>query len=375
MKILVLKNPLESTPGGGGELHTMQVMRYLRERGHEIYFAGSCPELLSMARQENFETEEIDWAGSEAVSEMAIMKFFFKKKSIKKRYREYLIEQQKSRGIDLLYILSWNEKFLLGPIAEELGMRMVFVEHKLLGRFIAHNPWQKAYVEAAKQATSIAVSQSVKRSIVNQGVPESRVRVVYNGIDLKEFASVTKSAESKFQLGAISRLVPEKDLGRLIEAVKILRSKFPDISLEIVGQGPEKAKLEAGVRDAGLENEVKFIGGLDRHGISKFLSGLDIFVLLSTRGESFGLTLAEAGYMKLPCITTNIGGEAEVVSDRQTGLIIPANDTRALVDALGKLLGDENLRKQYGEAAHKRVQDNFTIDKMLAGIASIIETK
>ncbi len=374
MNILILKNPLESTPGGGGELHTMQVARHLRDRGHKVYFAGSCPESLKLARQDSFSTEEINWAGPEAVNEKSILKFFLKWPSIKKKYKKFLEIQKQKNNIDTLYIISWNEKFLLGSIAKNLGMKLIFIEHRLLGRFIKLNPFKAWYIKNSRQAINIAVSKTVEQSMIDIGVPREQIKLVYNGIDPAEFEN-TEIQRRGNEIGVIARLDKEKGLSYLIEAVSKLQADFLNLRLEIVGVGPEKPGLQADIKRLSLEDKVKFLGNLDRQSIAKFLSRIDIFALPAIMPEAFGLVFAEAGFMKVPVVTTNIGAAREIIIDNKTGLLIPPNDTNSLASALKKLLRDKNLREQMGETAHKRIVAKFTIDKMLNGITAIIESK
>jgi glycosyltransferase involved in cell wall biosynthesis len=372
MNILVLKNPYESQPGGGGEKHTLEVTEFLRSQGHQIRFAGSCDYLLEMAQAAGFYTERIDWAGREAVAEGAIVKFAFSWPIIKKKYERYLEFQKKENRIEALYILSWNEKFLLAPIAQQLGLKLFFIEHRLLERSIKLNPFRQWYISGSKYATIIAVSEAVKKSITDLGITPSRIKVVTNGVDT-DFLDKYKNSQAKGRkiIGVVSRLSSEKGLDILLRAWQKVHKENPAWSLAIAGAGPEEKKLRDLSRGLGLRN-IKWLGYLDsRKKLAEFLSRLDIFAL-PTRSESFGLALAEAGYLEVPCISSNIGGVTEVIKDGQTGLLIPPDDIAALEITLQKFIDNPQQRRLLGVAARARVQKLFTKDRMLSEISKII---
>jgi len=375
MNILILKNPYESQPGGGGEKHTLEVAEYLRNQGHRIHFAGSCQYLMKMAKTAGFPTQWIDWAGTEAVSEGAIMKFAVSWPRIKKRYQKFLRQMKKEKQIDILYILSWNEKFLLAPIAQELGMKTLFVEHRLLERYIRLNPFKNWYLKGTETARVLAVSEAVKSTAVDLGVKPARITVITNGVDtasLDKYRVRVKKGPLPGRIGVVSRLSPEKGLDILLKAFARLRKEFPKLKLDIAGDGPERSNLEKLSQQLSVTDQVKFIGYLDGpKKLARFLSGLEVFALPS-RSESFGLALAEAGYLGIPCVASNIGGTKEVIVDGETGLLVPRDDDEALARAIAKLLRDGNLRKKLGQAARERVEKNFSKGRMLAEIEKFL---
>lgn len=365
MNILIIKNPISSQPHGGGERHTMQVARHWRECGHKVYFATTCRYLREQAERDGFAVDNISWAGKEAVTERALVKFMFTWPTLQGRWKKYLAIVKERRQIDCLYIYSWNEKFLIGPLAQSLGMKLIFVEHRLLEDYIKRNPFRGWYVKNSKRATVVAVSEAVKRGALAIGVPEKNIRVIYNGIDLAEFKNFTKQPHSGVRLGTISRLSSDKGLGGLIGAVAKVKARFRDVKVDIVGAGPDREILQAAVNKLGLEETVKFRGSLARDQVVEFLSTLDIFTLTPTHGESFGLVLAEAGAAQLPCVVADVGGVAEVVKNNETGLVVPPANEAALVVALDKLLDDPGWRERLGKAARERVEKMFTLERML----------
>lgn len=372
MNILIIKNPIDSQPHGGGERHTMQVADHWRECGHKVYFATTCRYLRESAKRDGFTVDDISWAGREAVTELALVKFIFTWPLIRRRWKKYLAIVKERRRIDCLYIYSWNEKFLLGPLAAKLGMKLIFVEHRLLENYIKRNPFRSWYIKNSKMATVIAVSEAVKRGALAVGVPAAKVKVIYNGIDLAEFKNFTKPSHSGLRLGTISRLSSDKGLGGLIGAVAKVKARFKNIEVDIVGAGSDREILQAAVNKLGLDQTVKFRGSLARNQVVEFLGTLDIFTLTPTHGESFGLVLAEAGAAYLPCVVTDVGGVAEVVKNNVTGLVVPPANSAALTVALKKLLDNQAWRERLGQAARARVERMFTLERMLKEFDQLI---
>lgn len=372
MNILIIKNPIHSQPHGGGERHTMQVANHWRQAGHKIYFATTCPYLGDWARRDGFEVEDISWAGQEAVTEKALAKFTVTWPLLRRRWKTYLKQKKKGWGIDCLYIYSWNEKFLLGQIARSLGLKMIFVEHRLLEKFIKLNPFRTWYVRNSRQATVVAVSEAVKRGALEVGVPAANIKVIYNGIDLEEFHGFCPVAHKNLRLGTISRLSSDKGLESLIAASAPIAKTHENLEVDIVGAGPDEKPLRQKVIESGLKGTVKFIGSLPREEVVKFLGTLDIFTLTPTHGESFGLVLAEAGAAGLPCVVTDVGGVAEVVKNGETGIVVPPGNLAALTVALKKLLDNPAWRDRLGQAARRRVEKMFTLERMLSDFDKIL---
>lgn len=373
--ILIIKNPFESQGFSGGEVHTMQVASYLRSKGHNIFFAGTCPDLLEAAKKENFPVEYINIGGKEAVGKIAVLKFIFTWPMIYFKYKKYLNKVKKENNINILYLLSWNEKFLLAPMATKLGMRTFFVEHRLLGRYIYWNPFRLFYKYGTKFAKVIAVSLAVKKELLKLGVKSEKIEVIYNGIDEKKFTNVNDGKFTKKQdeivIGTISRLYPDKGLEYLLEGFKKASEKMYNLSLKIVGSGPSEKELKSLARELKIEN-ADFLGRIAHSDIPKFLKSIDIFTLTSVWGESFGIVLGEAGLMGKPCIATNIGGMPEVIKDGETGIIIEPKSSQAVADAIIKLAGGRQLAKVMGENAKKRIEKYFLLGTMLNKIEKLV---
>lgn len=378
--ILIIKNPIESQGFSGGEIHTLQIANYMRDCGNKVYFAGTCPDLLNAAKEEGFPIQFLKFGGQEAVDKIAVIKFFFTWPFVYFKYKKYLKKMRDEKSINILYLISWNEKFLLAPIASRLGMKVFFVEHRLLEKYIQYNPFKLFYVYGSKYARIIAVSKAVEKGLIKMGIEEDRISIIYNGIEINKFIKVKKSFFSKKNreviIGTISRFSKDKGLNYLIYGFKLAQETMPNLRLKIVGSGHEEKELKNMVQKLNIKKSVEFLGRLsNKKEIPEFLNSIDVFVLSSLWGESFGIVLAEAGIMEKPSIVTNVGGMPEVIKDKETGLIIKPRNSREISKTILYLSQNPNLAKKMGTAAKNRIINNFSVDIMLKKINNIFEGK
>lgn len=214
----------------------------------------------------------------------------------------------------------------------------------------------------------IANSHDTKQMILDAGVPESKIHVVYNGIAVPEELPDRVSSrerlgirEDEFVIATAARLVPSKGIASLIGAFQRLSAGSPVPLLLIAGDGPERASLEQAAAKSG---NIRFLGRVDN--IHEVYAAADIFALPS-RDEAFGLVYAEAALHNIPSIGANDGGVPEVVQDGSTGIIVPLDDENALASAIDRLRFDPDLRKKLGTAAKERTLRIFAEEPMAEG--------
>jgi glycosyltransferase involved in cell wall biosynthesis len=163
-------------------------------------------------------------------------------------------------------------------------------------------------------------------------------------------------------VGTVARLVAVKDLGLLLDAVALLRKEAPDLHAVIVGDGPERRRLEYRAMDQGLSERVSFLGQIP--GVWSVLPRLDVFVLTSEY-EGIPISVLEAMATGVPVVATAVGGLPEAVEDGVTGFLVKRQDDRArtasaLAARMAELLHDDELRRRMGEAGKIRVAERFS---------------
>jgi len=194
--------------------------------------------------------------------------------------------------------------------------------------------------------------------------PDRSVRVVHNGVsDVPQRARPDRDGVPIAIM--VARLAAPKDHLLLLHAMAGLDLPW---RLRLVGDGPQRHRIEAAVAALGLADRVRLVG--DSDAVPKLLASSHVAVLVS-RQEGFPLVVLEAMRAGLPVIASNVGGVAEAVQDGVTGLLVPQGDEAALRVALGRLCGNPALRQSMGEAGRRAYEAHFTVGHMLAGTLDV----
>ncbi|HYE37945.1 glycosyltransferase [Methylocaldum sp.] len=209
---------------------------------------------------------------------------------------------------------------------------------------------RKRLVKALRNASHVfSVSRALKEHAVRLGAKSEKISVVGNGVALSKFEPVDRF-EARRQLGVspqarvlitVGSLVPRKGFHRVIELLPNLVEKYPDLIYLIVGgPGPEGDigdTLKALVVQLNLEQHVRFLGAMPPERLKWLLSAADLFVL-ATSNEGWANVFLEAMACGLPVVTTDVGGNREVVCRDELGFTVPFGDPVALLDALHRAL-------------------------------------
>ena len=208
----------------------------------------------------------------------------------------------------------------------------------------------------------IAVSDDAARLCVEaDGVAARKVTRIWNGIDLSDF-SFAGPAAAPIAI-SVARLSAEKDFPTLLRAVALALRQVPDLRLKLVGDGPERAKLEGLTRELGITSCVEFLG--ERTDVPSLLAQAGFFVS-SSLTEGISLTLLEAMAVGLPVIATAVGGNSEIVDDGVTGHLVPPDDPYTLARAIVSLCGTDHRWPALGQAGRDRVAKHFEVRRMVS---------
>jgi len=213
------------------------------------------------------------------------------------------------------------------------------------------------------------------------GFPSRRITVIHNGVDSQRFCPDAEArarvrqelgiSEDGFCVGCVGNLLPIKDHLTLLKAVAGMAATARDWRLLIVGEGPERANLEAfAASHPDWREGVSFAGSSNR--IPELLNAMDVYVLPSIM-EGISNSLLEAMATGLPVTATATGGNPEVVADGESGLLFPVGDARQLTEQLLLLRARPEWRLQLGQKARLRVRQDFSIDAMAQKYEQVYE--
>jgi len=216
----------------------------------------------------------------------------------------------------------------------------------------------------------VAASDSIRATLLNDGIEASKIARVYEGIDVHRIqAEPPANIHAELWLpthapvvGATAALTAEKGHRHLIDAAALVIREVPDARFVILGEGDLRASLERQIKELRLERHV-FLPGF-RADVLAFLRAFDVFVMPSI-AEGLGTSLLDAMAAAKATVATNTGGIPEVVADGETGLLIPPRDDHALAQAIIRLLKDKPLRDRMGEAGLARVRRVFSAARMV----------
>jgi L-malate glycosyltransferase len=224
----------------------------------------------------------------------------------------------------------------------------------------------------------IAASEAIRKMLVADGVPSERAITVHEGIDLEHvLAAPPVNVHQAFWLphqapvvGNVAALVPHKGHRHLIEAAHLVVREMPDTRFLILGEGELREQLERQIRDYHLEKHVLLPGF--RTDVIGCIKGFDLFVMSSVT-EGLGTSLLDAMACSRASVATRAGGLPELVQAGRTGVLVEPRDHAAMAGEIVRLLKDEGLRRQMGEAARTRVAERFTVERMVAETAAVYE--
>lgn len=208
----------------------------------------------------------------------------------------------------------------------------------------------------------IAVSEHIADLLASDGIPRESITVVHNGVAATEIPDPIRSwsHEGLVVLGSVGRLHHVKNYPALIEACALLERD--DWRLVIYGEGPQREELEQLVARSGLSGKVSLPGYIDD--LAQAFASIDVYVQPSL-SEGFGLAVVEAMVAGKPVVVTPVGGLAEIVVDRKTGVVAKGSSQADLAETLSLVLEDEDLRASIAQAGRVSVLERFSQSRWL----------
>ena len=236
-----------------------------------------------------------------------------------------------------------------------------------------HRRLALAWTDSLATVTT-AVSHRVARTLVDMGVPATRVHVIPNGVDVRalgpHLAAQRVGLRRSLGIGddaffwfAAGRMEAPKDYPNLLAAMALLSKESPPVRLAIAGQGPLFDEIRGRVTALQLDGVVSLLGMRDD--VPACMAAADATVLASA-WEGLPTVALESLAVETPMVCTDVGGVREIVEDGRSGFIVPSRNPEALATAMTAMMAcSKNERRQMGSFGRKRIEHNFALDRVL----------
>lgn len=340
---------------GGPEKQVLEHARRLGRRGINVVLASfreglATNELLERARSEGIETREL--ASRNALSPASVLD---------------VVRMLKADRVEVLCTHGYKSD-ILGRLASwYAGIPQVVISRGWTGedrKVRLYEGLDKKILTLANHV--VPVSNGQKEKIKKLGVPEKRLTVIYNGVEVNGGGRCDSGIKREFGFAgdtvlvvSAGRLSPEKNYSGFIDAAVEVSRKKKNVGFIVFGEGPLRKELEKKIDDAGLGG--KFLLPGFRKNVSSLFSGADIFVL-SSFTEGLPNVVLEAYASGRPVVATAVGGTPEVVTDGAAGFLVDPGETGVMADRILTLASDAGLREEMGKKGYERVRDLFGFD-------------
>ncbi|MDE2391586.1 MAG: glycosyltransferase [Rhodospirillales bacterium] len=291
------------------------------------------------------------------------------------------------RRPDLIHAHFGVEGVYALPLAARLGVPLVTTFHGFdatLGPLglLANPAWARYALGRGRLARQgglfLAVSNFLRQKLLALDFPPERVLTHYIGVDTQAIAPRTPALEEPIILH-VARLQEVKGTEYLIRAFALIAAQHPLARLVIIGEGKLRKRLERLARETGLAERIAFLGAKPHEQVLGWMRRAAMLVLPSIKTESgreegLGMVMLEAAASSVPGIGTRVGGIAEGIEEGVTGFLVPERDPEALSVAIATLLANPSLRVRMGEAARRRMEQQFDLTRQTAALEEIYDS-
>jgi L-malate glycosyltransferase len=331
----------------GTERNLLTIIRHLDRQKFEPFLITL--QDCEFYRAGKFDCETLCWHCNRVLSTA-----FFAK-------RTQLVEFMREKAIDVVQTFFLEAHLLGGSAARKAGIKLVVSSRRNLG--YSYGLKEKILLKIANRYPQrfLANSQAVANTIARvEGCWREQFDVIYNGVELS-----SRVPDERHQVNSVvmvANLRPVKSIPTLIKAAAIVAKEIPNVRFKIVGEGPDRHKLQGMINALKLQSFVSMPGAATD--VHNAISTAAIGALTSS-SEGFSNSLLEYMNAGLAIVATRVGGNDEIVQDGVNGYLVDAGDEEAFADCLLKLLREPELARSLGRAGRKLVEEQFSVEAMV----------
>jgi len=364
---------IDSFNQGGSERQALQLTRLLVESGRfKVHLASLSPEGILRDSISDLDLGEIPSFPLNSFTDQNAVKQL-------RRFVRWL----KSSRIDILHTHDFytNVFGMAGGGLARLPVRVASMRETAGMRSAAQKQVQRIAYSMAHHV--VANSNAVREKLVNDGVAPEKVSVIYNGLDVRRLATTLSRAESLSLLG----LPPEiearrfiailanmrhevKDYPMFLRSARKVKEAVPDAGFLLAGEGELSDSLRGLAVELGIDDSAFFLGRCER--VAELLAVSEICVL-SSKAEGFSNSILEYMAAGRPVVVTSVGGAGEVVTEGETGYLVPSGDDAMMADRLIALLRDPERARAMGAKGKQVVESKFSCEAQLARTESLYD--
>ena len=340
----------------GAPYHVMQLAIALKKLKYDVLVVAPPGPLIKSCAKENLKTEIVPMSGPfDRRADHEI-------REILQKFSPQIAHFHGVRG-------GWIGRLAARKLPD---VKKVYTEHLWTKYYhLSNSAYEKFQLNGLKfmdrwTDKTIAVSEAVSDFLISQGFDKKKIVLIPNGVrpDFLKLTRIKKPKEAPLVIGSVGSLNQVKNYRNMILAVARAKEKLPELDFhyQIIGEGPLRKQLELLVKKKKIEKIVHFLGRVES--ITDRYQHFSIY-LSASFSESFGLAVAEAMAVGIPVIVSNITSLKSLVTQK-CGIWVNPYKTSEIADALIKLLRDEKLRKDLGDYGKKRIEDDFSEEKMVS---------
>lgn len=352
---------------GGGSKHVLGLLKNLDKEKFSILLITPRGWLTSEAEKiEGVEVKNIKFRSKFDLSSFSKLKVEIAKFRVKEfPFSPIILHAHGPRAGLFVTFAKWH------------GEKFIYTEHLWNHEFrlknIFGNFLQKRFLAFVCHRADeiIAVSKSVEKFLTGElKIKKEKIRVIPNAVnfDEKDGEKNHQSKTGEVVIGTTGALVSQKGQIYLIRAFSRVFESLPKARLEIIGDGPEKSRLQKEISNLGLEAKIHLLG--EQKELSKFYQNWDLFVLPSL-SETFGLVILEAMNYEVPVLATSVGGIPEIVKNEKTGVLVPPANSEKLAKAILKLLVEKKNSHEMTKNAKKFLKENYDFGVIIKEIENV----
>jgi glycosyltransferase involved in cell wall biosynthesis len=264
-----------------------------------------------------------------------------------------------NQTFDLLAILTKSKRqpFVFGPISTHIYPRPI--DEKTLSKLTS-----RLHRKTIQNCDRLITITNQVKTLYSKVFDAEKIWTIPLGVDTNLFVPPKNdSQKDNHEILFAGYLYKLKGVEYLVKAIQMVTKEHKDVKLRIVGNGPDKPRLKKLAKTLKIEDKVIFEGLVPHTQMPKYYQRCDIFCF-PTLGEPFGKAIIEAMACAKPVIASNIGGPAEIIQNKKTGLLVPPAQPKILATRINELLDDKTKIKQMGANARKTVTEKYSWEKI-----------